>query len=111
MAGVRIQHPTARDTTFTIVDGARPYRVPLTCSPWIVVHGERRPCARIHPFKTYHLALDSTGATVVSAGVLERLKAIPGNPFVIANEVRRPPDQRVLVPLIRLFPRPSRPGV
>lgn len=111
MAGVRIQHPTAHDVTFTIVDGSRPYRAPLACQAMVVVHGERRPCARTHAFKTYHLALDATGAAIVSVEILERLKAIPGNPFVVTNEVACPPEQRVIASLLRLIPRAARPGV
>jgi len=98
MSGTRIQHPTKRSTTFTIVDQNRPYREPLACLAPIVVNGEQRPCARVHTFKTYHLNLDETGATIVSHEIVERLRRIPGNPFAIANEVEKPPTQFIRPP-------------
>lgn len=88
MAGTRIQHPTERNVTFTLVDSSRPYTEPYDCPV----------CFRVHEFKTYHLQLDEVGAVTVSDGVLERLKAIPGQPFQITNEVANPPDQTINVP-------------
>lgn len=82
MAGVRINHPTERGVTFTIVDRNRPYRAPLMCPP---------PCARMHEFKTYHIRLDGGGFAIVSPLVWERLQRIPTQPFALANEVKDPP--------------------
>lgn len=93
--GVRIQHPTARNVTFTLVDASRPYRRSWTCPP------PPAGCARTHEFKTYHLRLDETGAVIVSTEIVERLRRIPNQPFAIANQVEHPPDQVVRLPLIR----------
>lgn len=110
MAGVRIQHPTARSVTFTMVDGSRVYREPFACHALIVVRGELRPCARIHTHKTYHLNLDESGAVIVAPEIVARLERIPGNPFRIANEVLEPPAQRIVAPLLRILTRPIAPG-
>lgn len=100
MAGVRIQHPTKRNVTFTLADAGRPYRAPVECPA----------CHRKHQFKTYHLKLDEVGAAIVSPEIVERLKRIPGQPFAIANEVARPPDQTIAVPSITVRPRPLKFG-
>lgn len=110
MPGVRIQHATARSVTLTLVDGSRPYREPMVCLAPMVVRGERRPCARTHTHKTYHLSLDETGAAIVSAEVWGYLRRIPGNPFVVANEVAHPPDQVIHLPRLRVLPSPIAPG-
>lgn len=110
MPGVRIQHPRARSVTFTLADAARPLRGPLACGARIVVAGELRPCARTHTVKTYHLNLDETGATIVSAEVWAMLQRIPGQPFAVANEVARPPDQVIHAPLLRVLTRAAPPG-
>jgi len=104
MAGVRIQHPTRRDCTFTLVDSSRPYRTPWACPP------PPAGCASTHLFKTYHLRLDATGATIVSVEIVERLNRIAGQPFAIANEVKAPPAQIVRVPSIARQPRAIAPG-
>ena len=106
VGGIRIQHPTKRSTTFTVVDSSRPYRAPITCGANVVVHGELRPCGRVHVFKTYHLNLDETGAVIVSHEIVGRLERIPGNPFVQANEVRKPPTQIIRPPrlIVRTVP-------
>src|SRR3990167_5064354 len=101
MPGVRIQHPTERSRTFTIVDSSRPYRSPLLCVAEIVVDGELRPCARTHVFKTYHLNLDGAGATIVSETIWQRMAIrLAAAGFALANEVRDPPAQVVRVPFI-----------
>lgn len=100
MAGVRIQHPAKRNVTYTLVDPGRPYRAPIECPT----------CHLTHQFKTYHFALDETGAAIVSIEIIERLKRIPGQPFAIANEVARPPDQTIAVPSITVRPRPLKFG-
>lgn len=101
MPGVRIQHPSARNVTFTLVDGSRPYRVLSECGA----------CHRVHQFKTYHLALDETGAAIVSPEIVERLKRIPGQPFAVANEVQAPPVQTINLPRLHILTRPQAPGV
>ena len=103
MAGVRIQHPTERSSTFTLVDGSRPYRQPWACPP------PPEGCARIHAFKTYHFRLDETGAAIVSIEIWERLQRIPGSQFALANAVERPPDQVVRVPMLKLLARAIQP--
>lgn len=92
MSGLRIRHATERSCTFTLSDGSRPYREPWLCPP------PPEGCARLHQFKTYHLRLDETGAVIVSAEIWGKLQRIPGQPFALANEVERPPAQRVIVP-------------
>lgn len=104
-AGVRIQHPTARNTVFTLMDASRPYRAPWTCPP------PPAGCASTHAFKTYHLRLDETGAAIVSPEIVERLRRIPGQPFAVANEVASPPDQTVSVPRLVVRVRANAPGV
>lgn len=81
MSGVRIQHTTERNVTFTLVDGKRPYQHPIDCPV----------CHRVHTFKTYHIALDETGAAIVSLEIAERIKALPNSGFAVTNEVRKPP--------------------
>lgn len=100
MSGIRIQHPTKRSTTFTLVDGSRPYREPWTCPP------PPEGCASTHQFKTYHLRLDETGAVIVSHEILAYLKRISGQPFEVSNEVAKPPTQYVRPPLLVIRVRP-----
>ena len=101
MPGVRIQHPTKRNVLFSLVDGSRPYHVLTGCDA----------CHRVHEFKTYHFALDESGAAIVSPEIVERLKRIPGQPFAVANVVTAPPVQVVRVPGLRILTRPIAPGV
>jgi hypothetical protein len=102
--GIRIQHSTERNATFTLVDGGRRYSVPWTCPP------PPDGCARTHEYKTYHFRLDETGAAIVSLEIWERLQRIPGNPFALANEVKAPPAQLIRVPTTLVVPRPLSPG-
>lgn len=104
MPGVRIQHPSERNAAFTLVDNARPYLAPYTCPP------PPAGCASTHLFKTYHFRLDETGAAIVSTEIVERLKRIPGQPFLIVNEVAAPPAQKIVVPAVVIRPRPIAPG-
>lgn len=87
MAGVRIQHPTARSARFTVVESDRPYRAPYTCTP-----PEFGGCGVVHQFKTHHLNLDATGAAIVGAVLYRRIRhLLVLNGFVETNEVRKPP--------------------
>ena len=96
MPGIRIQHPTERNCTFTLVDPNRRYAEPIACAV----------CLRTHVFKTYHLRLDESGAVIVSREIVERLKRLPGSGgFVIANEVRKPPP--IVLDLSRALERPA----
>lgn len=110
MSGIRIQHPTARSMTFTISDVSRPYRAAMHCGAPVVVRGELRICGRVHVHKTYHLNLDETGAVIVSTEIVERLRRIPGQPFVVANVVAEPPSQTIRVPLLGILVRAPSPG-
>jgi hypothetical protein len=100
MSGIRIQHPTGTNVTYTLVDGGRPYRMPLMCPA----------CHRVHEFKTYHFRLDDSGAAIVSTTIWERLSRIPGHPFRLANEVKEPPPQRLELPFIPRIARAPAPG-
>lgn len=99
MAGVRIQHPTERSCSFTLVDQARPYPEPWTCPAPPV------GCGSTHLFKTYHLRLDETGAAIVSEQIVARLKRIPLQPFMFTNAVEKPPAQVIQVPAVVIRPR------
>jgi hypothetical protein len=85
VSGLRLHHVSASSVTYTLVDGSRPYQTPIDC--W--------RCARTHLHKTYHLDLDGTGHVIVSAEIWDRLQRIPDNPFTLANEVAKPPRQRL----------------
>jgi len=85
-AGIRVQHPTERNVTFTLMDGRRPYVAPVNCGF----------CGKEHIYKTYHLKLDDNGSAIVSTEIVERMKQIPAmGGFSVANEVLKPPAQRL----------------
>jgi hypothetical protein len=44
-----------------------------------------------HAFKTVHLNLDNDGDVIVSKEAWAELKELPGLPFEVANEVKKPP--------------------
>lgn len=99
MAGIRVQHPTARSCRFTVIDKRAPYPVPFRCSP-----PEFGGCGSTHDFKAHHLNLDETGSAIVSEGVFERISGIlAANGFRVANEVEKPPTLLIGI-------NPSRPG-
>lgn len=121
-AGVRIQHPTERNCVFTLVDASRPYREPYFCVACAGTEGAvdrhiggRLLRGKVHRFKTYHINLDETGAAIVSQEIVDRLKRLPVQPFAIANEVKRPPAQRlaldgtVTVPRVVVSPQLGEP--
>lgn len=98
MAGVRVQHPTARNVRFTIVEENRPYPQPYQCTP-----PEFGGCGSVHLFKTHHLNLDEVGSAIVGDVLYEKIKhLLVLNGFVETNVVKKPPtlgigiaDQRV----------------
>ena len=99
MPGVRVQHPTARNVRYTVVDSRVPYPEPYQCTPPAL-----GGCGGTHLFKTHHLNLDETGAAIVSTGVFERIGgrlALDG--FTLGVEVKRPPAIGVGV-------NPTKPG-
>lgn len=97
MAGVRVQHPTARNVRFTIVEEDRPYREPYHCTP-----PEVGGCGSVHLFKTHHLNLDETGAAIVGDVLYEKVKhLLVLNGFRETNVVKKPPTLGVgMAPLI-----------
>lgn len=87
MAGVRVQHPTARNVRFTIVEQNRPYREPYHCTP-----PEIGGCGSVHLFKTHHLNLDGVGAAIIGDVLYEKIKHLLAlNGFVETNIVKKPP--------------------
>lgn len=71
MAGIRIQHPTARSCRLTVVESSKPYPVPYTCTP-----PEFGGCGSVHLFKTHHLNLDDTGAAIVGDVLYHRIRPV-----------------------------------
>lgn len=85
MPGVRLKHRTAHSGLLT-VETPRPYPTPYECGR----------CFRIHPFKTFHLDLDSYGYAYVSLEVWAVLQSLPDSAgFLLQNEVKTPPTQGV----------------
>ena len=87
MAGVRVQHPTARNARFTIVEENRPYPEPYQCTP-----PEFGGCGSVHVFKTHHLNLDETGSAIIGDVLYHKIKhLLVLNGFTETNIVRKPP--------------------
>lgn len=87
MAGVRIQHPLARNARFTITENDRPYPLPYPCTP-----PEYGGCGSTHLFKTHHLNIDETGACIVGDGLYPRIRLLlEANGFQETNVVEKPP--------------------
>lgn len=88
MAGVRVQHPTARNVRFTMSEPDHPYPSgPYQCTP-----PEFGGCGQVHVFKTHHLNLDETGAAIVGDVLYEKVKAhLFAYGFREANVVVNPP--------------------
>lgn len=88
MAGIRIQHPTAHDCRFNIVENDRPYPSgPQQCTP-----PEFGGCGSVHVFKTHHLNLDSTGSAIVGDVLYEKIKLhLIAAGFRETNVVQKPP--------------------
>ena len=88
MAGVRLQHPTARNVRFSISEPDHPYPGgPYQCTP-----PEFGGCGQVHIFKTHHLNVDEVGSAIVGDVLFERARAhLLAAGFSIANEVKKPP--------------------
>jgi hypothetical protein len=88
MAGIRIQHPTAKDCRFNIVENDRPYPSgPQQCTP-----PEFGGCGSVHMFKTHHLNIDSFGACIVGDILYEKIKLhLYAAGFRETNVVDKPP--------------------
>jgi hypothetical protein len=87
MAGVRVQHPTARNARVTVVENDRPYPVPYVCTP-----PEFGGCGSVHLFKTHHLNVDETGAAIIGDVLYQRIRLrLVGMGFTEANIVAKPP--------------------
>ena len=87
MAGVRVQHETARSARFTIVEEDRPYREPYHCT-----QPEFGGCGSVHIFKTHHLNLDETGSVIIGDVLYGKIKhLLVLNGFRQTNIVRKPP--------------------
>jgi len=101
MAGVRVQHPTARNVRYTVVEPDIPYPVPYQCTPPAI-----GGCGSTHLFKTHHLNLDDTGAVLIGDGLFERIKgrlALDG--FRVTGAVAKPPTVTLGAPSL------LRPGI
>jgi hypothetical protein len=86
VAGVRVQHPTARNARFTIAE-PKPYRAPYPCPP-----PEFGGCGSTHLFKTHHLNVDETGAAIVGDVLYGRIRhLLVAAGFAEANVVAKPP--------------------
>ena len=88
MAGIRLQHPTARNVRFSISEPDHPYPSgPYQCTP-----PEFGGCGQVHIFKTHHLNVDETGSTIVGDQLFEKAQAyFLAYGFTVANEVPNPP--------------------
>lgn len=84
-AGIRLFHPTARSGVFTFEHRNRPYRLPLVCFT----------CKKAHLVKTYHVAVDHEGFTIVSPQVWRLMRDHNAAGFSVANEVSAPPARIV----------------
>lgn len=91
MAGVRVQHPTARNVRFTMSHPDQPYDRPYQCTP-----PEYGGCGQVHLFKTDHLNIDETGSAIVNDVLYERVKgALAEAGFRWANVVDKPPTMTI----------------
>lgn len=81
MPGIRLHHESLTAPATVAVECVRGYKQPYQCPL----------CGLTHDFKTVHLNLDGKGDVIVSKGVWDDLKDVPGLPFTVANEVKKPP--------------------
>jgi hypothetical protein len=93
MAGLRIQHPTARNGFFTFEFSQQPLvkysrslkrKVP---TPWYCLM-----CKREHVVKTIHLKVDAGGFAFVSKEVWKAMQKHNTAGFTVSNEVPDPPQ-------------------
>lgn len=91
MPGVRIQHPTAKNVRYTVVQSDKPYQKPHQCTPPHV-----GGCGSVHLFKTTHLDLDETGSVIINDELYKVLKGLlVKEGFVQGNTVKKPPTQGI----------------
>jgi hypothetical protein len=92
MAGVRIQHPTARNVRFTVSEPDHPYPGgPYQCTP-----PEFGGCGQVHVFKTHHVNLDETGSAIVGDVLWQKAQAyFLAYGFVETNIVEHPPTMGI----------------
>lgn len=81
MPGIRLHHEKLTAPSVVAVECARGYPQPYACPL----------CGTTHLHKTVHLTLDGHGDVIVSEGVWEDLKDVPGLPFTTSNHVKKPP--------------------
>jgi len=80
--GVRIRHRTKRHGIAL---------VPIPTKPLMGLHRKCPTCQVTHTLKTVHLALDATGACIVSHGVLADLQAAGMPNLDIVADIVDPP--------------------
>lgn len=80
MPGIRLHHAELRNCTVA-VECVRGYAQPYSCPL----------CNVTHRYKTVHLNLDNEGDVIVSTGVWEDLRDVPGLPFTYDADVASPP--------------------
>jgi hypothetical protein len=89
--GIRVQHESATNCRFTIVENDRPYPTPYQCTP-----PEFGGCGIVHMFKTHHLNLDDSGAAIVNDMLYQKIKHLLAlNGFRETNKVKKPPTMGV----------------
>ncbi len=87
MDGVRIQHATARNCRFTVVEGDKPYPMPYTCTA-----PEFGGCGEVHLWKTHHLNVGEDGSAIVGDVLYARIRHhLVANGFAESNVVAKPP--------------------
>lgn len=91
MAGIRIQHPTARNVRFNLTDPNIPFDRPYQCTP-----PEFGGCGQIHTHKTHHLNIDENGACIVGDVLYEKIKGyLFAYGFRETNVVAKPPTMGI----------------
>lgn len=70
--------------------------------------GVCRLCGHPHTCKTYHIQLEGDGTATVSETIWDRLQRLfDCGGFELANEVKEPPGQTMVVPTARVTIRPA----
>ncbi len=94
--GYVITHPTKRDAFEVVVDMKRPFIDGFGKPVPISTLNVCPTCQVLHPFKTYHIMLNSEGRAVVSPGVFQSLKAagaFHADGLAIQAHTDNPPNQ------------------